>query len=204
MQEENIRTKHKEEIVKNKKSNNLYEGLTEKVSILIGVLFLLTLIFIFLSLPDKNESNVKDLTYNEFIKMLDDGEFDSVKLKGNDITATSKDQATIYNIRRTNDLKLTDRLLESNVTFEEYGDNSTTLFSLFLTLLPMSDKFGMVGFAKKSNPYLSDATQLLCGSDTSSAIDQEVIRIVKESYETARERTADGNSRSKSKYCSAA
>lgn len=141
MQEENIRTKHKEEIVKNKK--NLFKNGNLMIAILSTIGLLLIFSF-YATRTNVNEANIKDLTYNEFIKMLDDGEFDSVKLKGNDITATSKDQATIYNITRTNDLKLTDRLLESNVTFEEYGDNSTTLFSLFLTLLPMAFLFYMM------------------------------------------------------------
>ncbi len=50
----------------------------------------------------------------------------------------------------------------------------------------MSEKFGLIGLESIQNRYLDGRPVANCGQETASEIDQEVMRILKESYETAK------------------
>lgn len=50
----------------------------------------------------------------------------------------------------------------------------------------MSEKFGLIGLATKQDQYLSGRTVMNCGEATAAEVDNEVMRILKESYEEAK------------------
>jgi cell division protease FtsH len=55
-----------------------------------------------------------------------------------------------------------------------------------ITLYGMSDKFGMVGLESVENRYLDGRRVLNCSEVTAAAIDEEVMRIMKECYDKAK------------------
>lgn len=65
-------------------------------------------------------------------------------------------------------------------------EKATAIARAMITQYGMSDKFGLVGFASVENQYLSRTTALNCGDITAASIDEEVIRIIKESYDIAK------------------
>ena len=69
----------------------------------------------------------------------------------------------------TNDIEKTTRIARAMVT--QYG---------------MSKKFGLMGLATQEDQYLSGRMVLNCGEATAAEIDQEVMRMLKESYEEAK------------------
>jgi len=55
-----------------------------------------------------------------------------------------------------------------------------------VTQYGMSDKFGLMGLATRQDQYLSGRTVMDCGEATAAAVDEEVMRILKDSYEEAK------------------
>ena len=55
-----------------------------------------------------------------------------------------------------------------------------------VTQYGMSDKFGLMGLATQENQYLTGRTVLNCGDATAAEVDQEVMKILKDSYEQAK------------------
>lgn len=64
-------------------------------------------------------------------------------------------------------------------------EQATKLARAMVTRYGMSDQFGMVALETVTNQYLGQDTSLACSPETAKAIDDEVIRIVKEQYEKA-------------------
>ncbi|NLL43927.1 MAG: ATP-dependent zinc metalloprotease FtsH [Firmicutes bacterium] len=64
-------------------------------------------------------------------------------------------------------------------------ETATRLARAMVTRYGMSDQFGMVAFETLANPYLGGETTQICSSETSAAIDKEVIRLVKRGHEKA-------------------
>lgn len=64
-------------------------------------------------------------------------------------------------------------------------EQATRLARAMVTRYGMSEQFGMVALETVNNQYLGGDTSLACSADTAKAIDDEVIRIVKEQYEKA-------------------
>ena len=58
-----------------------------------------------------------------------------------------------------------------------------------ITQYGMSEKFGLMGLETRENQYLSGRNVLNCSEATAGEIDQEVMRILKESYEEAKGRS---------------
>ena len=56
-----------------------------------------------------------------------------------------------------------------------------------ITQYGMSEKFGLMGLATVENQYLSGRATLNCGDATAAEIDQEVMKMLKESYEQAKQ-----------------
>ena len=54
-----------------------------------------------------------------------------------------------------------------------------------MTQYGMSDKFGLIGLESVENQYLSGNTVMNCADATAASVDEEVMRILKESYEEA-------------------
>lgn len=66
-------------------------------------------------------------------------------------------------------------------------EKATKLARAMVTQYGMSDKFGLMGLATQESMYLSGKTVMNCGDDTATAVDEEVMKILKESYEEAKE-----------------
>lgn len=64
-------------------------------------------------------------------------------------------------------------------------EQATRLARAMITRYGMSDQFGMVALETVNNQYLGGDTSLTCSSETAKAIDDEVIRTVKEQYNKA-------------------
>ena len=65
-------------------------------------------------------------------------------------------------------------------------EQATRLARAMVTQYGMSEKFGLMGLATQEDMYLTGRTVLNCGDATAAEIDQEVMRILKESYEEAK------------------
>ncbi|HHT91751.1 MAG: ATP-dependent zinc metalloprotease FtsH [Bacillota bacterium] len=64
-------------------------------------------------------------------------------------------------------------------------EQATKLARAMVTRYGMSEQFGMVAFESVINPYLGGDASLTCSSETSAAIDKEIIRLVKKGQEKA-------------------
>ena len=65
-------------------------------------------------------------------------------------------------------------------------EQATGIARSMVTQYGMSDKFGLVQLESTEDKYLSAHTSLACSDETATGIDDEVRRITKESYETAK------------------
>ena len=64
-------------------------------------------------------------------------------------------------------------------------EKATKIARSMVTLYGMSDKFGLMGLESVESQYLSGHTVMNCADATAAAVDEEVMRILKESYEEA-------------------
>lgn len=64
-------------------------------------------------------------------------------------------------------------------------EKATNIARAMVTQYGMSAKFGLMGLATQENQYLSGRTVMNCGDDTATEVDQEVMRILKDSYDMA-------------------
>ena len=65
-------------------------------------------------------------------------------------------------------------------------EQATRIARAMVTQYGMSEKFGLMGLASQEDMYLSGRTVLNCGDATAAEIDQEVMAILKRSYEEAK------------------
>lgn len=65
-------------------------------------------------------------------------------------------------------------------------EKATGIARAMVTQYGMSDKFGLMGLATRQDQYLSGRTVMDCGEATAAAVDDEVMRILKDSYEEAK------------------
>ena len=81
-----------------------------------------------------------------------------------------------------------EEIVFGNVTTGAANDiqQATNLARAMVTQYGMSEKFGLMGLASQENQYLTGRTVLNCGDATAAEIDQEVMRILKEAYEEAK------------------
>ncbi len=64
-------------------------------------------------------------------------------------------------------------------------EQATKIARAMVTQYGMSEKFGLMGLVTVENQYLDGRASLNCGEDTAAQIDQEVMRILKASYDEA-------------------
>lgn len=64
-------------------------------------------------------------------------------------------------------------------------ENATKIARAMVTMYGMSDKFGMMCLATVQNQYLEGGAGLICGENTASQIDDEVLAIINSSYAEA-------------------
>ena len=70
-------------------------------------------------------------------------------------------------------------------------EKATDIARAMITQYGMSEKFGLIGLEKQGNQYLDGRTVLNCGDATSAEIDHEVMKLLKECYEKAKELLKD-------------
>ena len=63
---------------------------------------------------------------------------------------------------------------------------ATRMARAMVTQYGMSEKFGLMGIASQEDQYLTGRTVMNCGDATAAAVDDEVMRILKEAYEEAK------------------
>jgi len=66
-------------------------------------------------------------------------------------------------------------------------EKATSLARSMVTQYGMTERFGLIGLESVESKYLEGRTVLNCGDATEAEIDQEVMKILKECYEKARE-----------------
>ena len=66
-------------------------------------------------------------------------------------------------------------------------EKATGIAKAMVTEYGMSKRFGLIGLASMQNKYLDSAATLNCSDATEAEIDAEVVAILKESYEKAKE-----------------
>lgn len=66
-------------------------------------------------------------------------------------------------------------------------EKATELAKAMVTQYGMSDKFGLMGLGSVENQYLDGRTVLNCADETAGEVDKEVMRILQECYEKAKE-----------------
>ena len=64
-------------------------------------------------------------------------------------------------------------------------EQATKLARAMVTRYGMSDKFGMVALETNTTAYLGGDAQLSCSGDTAARVDDEVMRLIKEAYDSA-------------------
>ena len=65
-------------------------------------------------------------------------------------------------------------------------EKATKLARAMVTQYGMSEKFGLIGLATQQDQYLTGRMVMNCGDATAAEVDNEVMRILKESYEEAK------------------
>ena len=80
-----------------------------------------------------------------------------------------------------------EEIVFGNVTTGASNDieKATKIVRAMITQYGMSEKFGLMGLATQENQYLDGRVVLNCGDATATEIDHEVMRVLKEAYETA-------------------
>ena len=76
-----------------------------------------------------------------------------------------------------------------NVTTGASNDieKATQIAKAMITQYGMSEKFGLMGLASVEHEYLNGRATLNCGDATATEIDHEVMKMLKESYEQAKQ-----------------
>ena len=70
-------------------------------------------------------------------------------------------------------------------------EQATKIARAMVTRFGMSDKFGMMGLATVESQYLEGRASLNCGESTAAEIDEEVLRIITDAYNTAKKLLED-------------
>ena len=70
-------------------------------------------------------------------------------------------------------------------------EQATRLARAMVTQYGMSEKFGLMGLATQQDQYLTGRTVMNCGEATAAAVDDEVMEILKRSYEEAKRLLSD-------------
>ena len=104
------------------------------------VVMLLVMLFNFIAMPWISEHQIKDVDYNTFVTMTEQGEVGRVEIQeqSNRILFTSSDEKTIYKTAMVPDDGLVQRLLDAGVsTTGEEIEQTSTLVSILAWVLPI-------------------------------------------------------------------
>ena len=104
------------------------------------VVLLVVMLFNFIAMPWISEHQIKDVDYNTFVTMTEQGEVGRVEIQeqSNRILFTSSDEKTIYKTAMVPDDGLVQRLLDAGVsTTGEEIEQTSTLVSILAWVLPI-------------------------------------------------------------------
>ena len=104
------------------------------------VVMLLVMLFNFIAMPWISEHQIKDVDYNTFVTMTEQGEVGRVEIQeqSNRILFTSSDEKTVYKTAMVPDDGLVQRLLDAGVsTAGEEIEQTSTLVSILAWVLPI-------------------------------------------------------------------
>ena len=104
------------------------------------VVMLLVMLFNFIAMPWISEHQIKDVDYNTFVTMTEQGEVGQVEIQeqSNRILFTSSDEKTVYKTAMVPDDGLVQRLLDAGVsTTGEEIEQTSTLVSILAWVLPI-------------------------------------------------------------------
>ena len=104
------------------------------------VAMLLVMLFNFIAMPWISEHQIKDVDYNTFVTMTEQGEVGRVEIQeqSNRILFTSSDEKTVYKTAMVPDDGLVQRLLDAGVsTAGEEIEQTSTLVSILAWVLPI-------------------------------------------------------------------
>ena len=141
-------------------SNNKIPKNSQTVFIFL-VVTVITLIVMALFNSLMNGTTNQEITYNEFMEMLDNGQVESVVIESNQYIITPKEQpygfSSLRGVRFTyytgvvSDPYISQRLLDAGVEFKKEIPDMTTelLYSLLSFVLPLLLIWGIMGFAMR-------------------------------------------------------
>ena len=104
------------------------------------VAMLLVMLFNFIAMPWISEHQIKDVDYNTFVTMTEQGEVGRVEIQeqSNRILFTSSDEKTVYKTAMVPDDGLVQRLLDAGIsTTGEEIEQTSTLVSILAWVLPI-------------------------------------------------------------------
>jgi cell division protease FtsH len=126
----------------NNKQNNNKNGTPNRMIIIISLVSVLIIWYMFTFLSEQiNEGTKKEITYNEFLTMLDNGEIKSVEVQSEKIMIEPKIQenstaVVTYYTGYIVDLDLVNRLKDAGVVFkQEVPDTRNSLLDSFISLV---------------------------------------------------------------------
>ena len=127
----------------NNNKNNNKNGMPNRIAIIVILVSSLFIWYMFSMVQDQMKNGTREeITYSEFLKMVEEGKVDSVVAKANELLITPKDQKdanikTTYYTGYFTDLNLVDRLEKADVDFSRKEDKVTFLNSIVSFVLPL-------------------------------------------------------------------
>jgi cell division protease FtsH len=126
----------------NNKQNNNKNSSPNRMIIIITLVSALIIWYMFSFLSEQiNEGTKKEITYDEFLVMLDEGKVESVEVQANKIMIVPKEQENstaeiTYFTGYIYDLDLVNRLDKADIEFgQEVPDNRNTIFDTIISLV---------------------------------------------------------------------
>ena len=130
----------------NPNNRNNRQGLT-----FILIVTLITAMLVMMLYQFQGNGNEQEISYDEFLKMVDDGEVDKVLIQSNQIVITAKKEkgeriAKEYYTGLVQDDTLSERLYEAGVEYEQEIPDTTSAIAIQLlaTFLPIALLVGMI------------------------------------------------------------
>ena len=126
----------------NNKNNNNKNGMPNRVALIAILVFSLFIWYMFSMAQDKLQNGTQEeITYNQFLKMLDEDKVESVVATSNKLIITPKEQKegtikTTYFTGYFYDQALVDRLNKAGVTYNQKIEETNIILSIASIILP--------------------------------------------------------------------
>ena len=128
------------------------------------IVTLITAMLVMMLYQFQGNGNEQEISYDEFLKMVDDGEVDKVLIQSNQIVITAKKEkgeriAKEYYTGLVQDDTLSERLYEAGVEYEQEIPDTTSAIAIQLlaTFLPIALLVGMIVWMTKCQDVCGEA-----------------------------------------------